>query len=414
MTLTSASSTAQPGQLRAAEFVPLMATMTALGAMSIDGMLPALVQIGRDLRVANANDVQLVISAIFIGMVFGGLLGGPLSDSFGRKTAIYWGMGLYVLGSLLCMVAGSFELLLAGRVLQGFGSAIPAIVSIALVRDLYVGDAMARILSFSMSVFILVPIVAPMAGQGVQLIGGWRLIFVLYVVIAALTTLWFGFRQPETLTVQNRAPFAVGRIFGAVREVVSSRAAMGFAISAGILFGAFLGYLSSSPQIFQEAYGVGTAFPFYFGSLAAAIGLAMAVNGALVMRLGMQRLTNLAFFGIAGLSMLFLPFVVVSGGKPPLAAFMTYCCAAFFCFGVLIGNLNALSMQALGHIAGVASAIINSLRLALALPLGVLIGRAFDGTVLPRVARFAVLASFALAATLWAERGRSKVAEVRP
>ena len=402
------------GMLPEAEFIPLMAAMSALGAMSIDAMLPALAEIGRDLRVASANDAQLVISAIFAGMIIGGLLGGPVSDSTGRKTAIFWGLGLYIIGSVLAATATSFPVLLAARVSQGFGVSIPAIVSVALVRDLYVGDSMARIMSFSMSVFILVPIVAPMVGQAVLLAAGWRMIFVLFVAIALLTTLWFGIRQPETLGRDKRVPFEARRIFAAAREVIAHRSAMGFSIASGILFGAFLGYLSSSQQIFQDTFGVGTAFPFYFAALAVAIGLAMWLNGVLVMRFGMLRLTNLAFMGIAGLSVLFLLVVIAAAGRPSLWAFMIYCCASFFCFGVLIGNLNALSMNALGHIAGVASAIINSMRLAIALPLGAAIGRAYDGTVLPLVIGFAVLASVALATTLWAERGQAGEAEARP
>ncbi len=405
----------RPGQLSAAEFIPLMAAMTAIPAMSIDAMLPALGQIGRDLHVASANDPQLVISSIFGGMIFGGLLGGPLSDSFGRKWAIYFGLALYLAGTILCAMASSFPMLLAGRVLQGFGASIPGTVSIALIRDLYVGDAMGRIMSFVMSVFILVPIVAPLLGQTVLLAGSWRLIFVAFCAIAALVCLWLGFRQPETLDVGKRTPFRVKPIFAAAREVVSNRAAMGFSAAAGIMFGAFLGYLSSSQQLFQDLYGVGAAFPFYFGSLAAGVGLAMFVNGTLVMRFGMQRLTNLAFIGIAGLSLVFLAVVLATSGKPPLPVLLAYLFPTFFCFGALLGNLNAMSMQALGHIAGVASAIIGSMRMAIAMPLGLVIGRAFNGTVLPMVCGFAVLGCLALATTLWAERSAlTATAAVKP
>jgi MFS transporter, DHA1 family, multidrug resistance protein len=401
---TTALGPSRPGQLSTAEFIPLMASMTALGAMSIDGMLPSLSQIGRELAVSHPNDVQLVISAIFGGMIFGGLLGGPLSDSFGRKTAIFWGLAVYILGSALCVIAPTFPLLLAGRVLQGFGASIPAIVSIALVRDLYVGDAMARIMSFSMSVFILVPIVAPAAGQAVLHFGGWRLIFGVYVVVALMIAAWFGLRQPETLEAHARQPFSAGRILGAAGQVVGNRAAMGFTTAAGILFGAFLGYLSSSQQIFQDTYGVGTAFPYYFASLAASVGIAMFANGALVMRFGMRRLANLSFIAIAGLALAFLPVVIATGGRPPLWMLWAYLATTFFSFGAVLGNLNALSMQALGHVAGVASAIIGSLRMAISLPLGLIIGRSYDGTVLPLVIGFAVLGCLALVATLWAER----------
>jgi len=402
------------GMLSAAEFIPLMAAMTAVGAMSIDAMLPALGLIGRDLHVASANDPQLVISSIFGGMIFGGLLGGPLSDSYGRKWAIIFGLLVYLAGTIICATAASFPVLLAGRVLQGFGASIPGTVSIALVRDLYVGDAMGRIMSFVMSVFILVPIVAPLMGQTVLLFGSWRLIFVAYCIVASLVCVWTALRQPETLDIDKRTPFKIGPILSAAREVVSNRAAMAYSTAAGIMFGALLGYLSSSQQLFQDLYGVGAAFPFYFGSLAAAVGLSMILNGTLVMRFGMRRLTNLAFIGISGLSLAFLAYVLAAGGKPPLWAMLGFLFPTFFCFGAVLGNLNGLSMQSLGHIAGVASAVVTSMRLAIAMPLGLIIGRAFDGTVLPVVAGFAVLGSIALATTLWAERGQASAAEARP
>jgi len=401
-------------RLAEAEFIPLMAAMQALTAMSIDAMLPALGDIGRDLRVANPNDVQLVISAIFGGMIFGGLVGGPLSDSTGRKTAIYWGLGIYILGSILAATAGSFQLLLVGRVMQGFGSAIPATVAVALTRDLYQGDAMARIMSYTMSVFILVPIVAPLIGQTVLLAGGWRLIFSLFVALAVMVSLWFGLRQPETLPAENRAPFAVGRLVGAAREVAGNRPAMGYAIASGILFGAFLGYLSSSQQIFQDAYGVGRAFPLYFSSLAASFGLAMFLNGSLVMRFGMRRLTNMGFAGLAGAPLLFLPVVFAEGGLPPLWTLLVFLAVMFFCFGALMGNLNAMSMTALGHIAGVAAAIIGSMRFIIGMPMGIVIARRFDGTILPLVTGFAVLALLALVAKWWAGAGEVSSASAAP
>jgi len=396
------------------EFIPLIASMTAIGGMSIDGMLPALGQIGRDLHVASANDPQLVISSIFGGMIFGGLLGGPLSDSAGRKLAITLGLAVYIVSSLICATAASFPVLLAARVLQGIGASIPATVSIALVRDLYAGDAMGRIMSYAMTVFILVPIVAPLFGQFVLLLGSWRLIFFAYCVIAGLVCLWLTLRQPETLALDKRTPFRLGPILSSARQVVGNRNAMAYTLAAGTIFGALLGYLNSAQQMFQDLYGTGAAFPAYFGSLAAAVGLSMIVNGSLVMRFGMKRLTILAFTGIAGLSLAFLVYVLATGGKPPLWTMLGYLFPTFFCFGAVLGNLNGLSMQSLGHVAGVAAAIFGSMRLAIAMPLGLIIGRAFDGSVLPVVLGFAVLGSVALATTLWAGRSAPRVAGAAP
>ena len=192
-----------------AEFVLLVSMMMSLTALSIDAMLPALPQIGRDLNVQNTNDRQLVVSLIFLGLAFGQLFFGPLSDKTGRKPAIYAGYGLFIAGSLLSLFAISFPMMLFGRFLQGAGVSAPRAVTLALVRDEYEGRAMARVMSFVMTVFILVPMIAPILGQTILLFSGWRSIFGVFILLAAITLIWFALRMPETLAAENRAPFSL-------------------------------------------------------------------------------------------------------------------------------------------------------------------------------------------------------------
>ena len=391
----------QKADLQLPEFVALAALMTSLVAMSIDALLPALPYIARDLQVENLNDRQLVVSMIFAGLALGQIVYGPLSDSIGRKPCAYLGLGLFIAGCLVSLLATSFTALLLGRLLQGIGIAGPRIVTLAMVRDLYEGPAMARVMSFIMGVFILVPAVAPMVGQGILAVSGWRMILVLYIVLTVTAFLWLALRQRETLPAERRIPLSLIRLSASFREIFTNRIAMGYTIMAGLVLGAFIGYLGSAQQILQELYGLGTQFPLYFAVLALSIGCASFVNARLVVKLGMRRLSREALIMLSGLSALFFLVALYSGGQPPLWALMMYLLASFFCIGILFGNVNALAMEPLGHIAGVGAAVIGSVSSMVAVPLGMLIGAAFDGTVLPLVAGFAILGTAALVLMKW-------------
>ena len=258
------------------EFVVLVSMMMALVALSIDAMLPALPHIGSDLHVRNANDRQLVISAIFLGLAFGQLFFGPLSDRTGRKPAVYAGYSLFIAGSLLAISAASFPILLVGRLLQGVGMSAPRGVSLALVRDRHVGREMARVMSFVMTVFILVPMIAPLTGQGILIFAGWRSIFGGLVVFALVTFVWFAMRMPETLAPENRVPFSLHHIISATREILGIRTAVGYTVTAGLVSGLFIGYLNSAQQVFQEQYAL---VPFHRTDLGFIPAQAQSVTG---------------------------------------------------------------------------------------------------------------------------------------
>jgi DHA1 family bicyclomycin/chloramphenicol resistance-like MFS transporter len=337
------------------EFVALAALLISLVAMSIDAMLPALGHMAVDLQVANANDTQLVVSAIFVGLAVAQMVFGPLSDSLGRKPVIYLGLAVFCAGCAISMTATSFTVMLVGRFLQGIGAAGPRIVTIAVVRDQYKGAAMARIMSIVMAVFIIVPAAAPALGQGILYLAHWRTIFALLLAQGVLAFVWFAIRQPETLALDKRLPLSPARVGRAIIETCTNRTALGYTFTAGFVFGAFLGYLSSAQQIFQVQYGVGAWFPAYFGGLALALGLASIFNARMVMRFGMYRLSLRALWSLTCLSLLFLVPTIALEGDPPLWALMVFLVPAFFCVGILFGNFNALAMEPMGHIAGTAA-----------------------------------------------------------
>ncbi|HET9268039.1 MAG TPA: multidrug effflux MFS transporter [Vicinamibacterales bacterium] len=385
------------------EFVALMATLTALVALSIDMVLPSLPAIGASLGVARPNDNQWVLSLFFLGFGVGQFFYGPLSDTAGRKPAAFVGLTIFTAGCSLALFSQSLPMMLAGRLLQGIGVAGPRTISIALVRDRFEGREMARVMSLVTAVFILVPVIAPTLGQAVLAAFGWRAIFIVYLVMGVIATLWLAIRQEETLPEARRMPFSLSRLARAVRTVVTSRVVVGYTIAAGLVFGAFLGYLTSAQQILQEQYALGPKFTFYFGTLAVAIGGASLANAKLVLRYGMRPLSQVALWGIFSVSVVFTGVSALSSGQPPLVLLMAYLMVSFFGIGLLFGNLTTLAMQPLGAIAGTGSAVVGATSMLISLTLGTVIGQIYDGTVLPLVAGFAVLSLCSIAAAWWAE-----------
>lgn len=397
-----------PARAGFGEFVALMALIMCLVALSIDAMLPALDQMGAALNVATANDIQLVISVVFLGVATGQLIYGPLADAKGRKPTVYLGFALFIIGTLCALFAQDLQTMLIGRFLQGLGAAGPRIVTVAIVRDQYKGKEMARVMSLIMTIFILCPVVAPLLGQGVLLVAGWREIFGLLLVLALIALIWFGVRQHETLPIERQVPISAERIINNTREVLGHRAALSYMIALGFVFGAFIGFLSSVQQVLQGVYDLGAMFPVYFAVLAISIGTASYTNSRLVMRFGMRTLALTATAFIGGLSLLALPLFYLLEGVPPLWLWMTYLLLTLFCVGLLFGNLNAMAMEPFGHIAGMASAMVGAVSTFMAVSLGTLVGQLFDGTVLPIVAGFTLLGGLALFAIWQACRGSEK------
>ena len=399
------------------EFVPLAALLMSLVALAIDTMLPALPAIGQDLGVVQRNDVQFVITALFLGLGLGQLVFGPLSDRFGRRPAIHVGLVLFMAGCLMSIFAPTFEVMIAGRVLQGFGAAGPRVVTMALVRDQYEGRRMARLMSFVMAVFIFIPTIAPALGQAILWVASWRAIFTAFFVIAAMAFAWFAVRQPETLSLERRRSLAPGAVGAAVLEVLRTRSALGYTVASGCMFAPFIAYLSAAQQIFQEAYTTGALFPVYFGGLVLAIGGASIMNGRLVMKHGMRRLSMAAAVSAVLVSIPMWLLTFAFGGLPPLWLFTLYLLSVFFAVGLLFANLNTLAMEPLGHLAGVGSSVVSSLAVFIAVPLGTLVGLSFDGTMYTQIAAFAVFSGGAVAAMRWAardggaERSRDPLAE---
>jgi MFS transporter, DHA1 family, multidrug resistance protein len=260
---------------------------------------------------------------------------------------------------------------------------------------------MARVMSFAMTVFILVPMIAPTIGQGILLFAGWRSIFGSFIIFALVTVIWFGIRMPETLALENRVSFSLKRILNSFREILAIRPALGYTLAAGILNGVFLGYLNSSQQIFQEQYALGELFPIFFATISLSLGTASFLNARLVMRYGMNKLVRIALGAVFALAVVFLGVSIALAGQPPLWSLMVYLMLSFFCTGILFGNINAMAMQPLGHMAGMGAAVVGSLSTLISMLLGMLIGQSYNGTVLPLVIGMTVLSAITIFVVRW-------------
>lgn len=389
------------------EFIVLVALLNAMVAMSIDTMLPAIGTIASELGATDPNSRQFIITVFFAGMTLGTLLYGPWSDAIGRKRAIYVGLGFYAAGAILCLFATSFPMILVGRFIQGFGASSPRIVSIAMVRDGNAGAAMAKVMSFVMTVFMLVPILAPSVGQLVLFVASWRMIFAGFLFMGLIAAVWLWQRQPETLPRDRRSALSVSALAAAGGEVLRHPVAMGYTFATGCIFGSFICYLGTSQQIFAEQYGQGDYFAVWFGVFAVAIAIAMILNAKLVMRFGMRNLSKWALRGNIVLSALFLAAGLALNGHPPLWTLGLYLFLNFFCCGILFGNYNAIALEPMGRIAGMAAAISGALSSLFAILAGSFIGQLYNGTVIPLAAGFTVLGLVALALTEWAESRRA-------
>jgi DHA1 family bicyclomycin/chloramphenicol resistance-like MFS transporter len=384
-------------------FLLFLATMTSVIALTIDAILPALDAISEDLGFADPSDRQLIVLAVFAGIGLGQPVFGPLSDAIGRRPAAMLGWALYVAGTAVAMLAPSLGWIVAGRVVQGLGAAGPRVVATAIVRDLYQGRAMARIVSLIMTVFMLVPMFAPLIGQGLEALAGWRAIFGLYLAMAVLSAAWH-MTIPETLPPESRRPLRMEPLARAFAEVLTTRATMLYTAGAGMIFAAFAAFLAAAQQVYEEIYGLGDLFPVVFALMALVFAVAQFANSMLVMRVGMRGLCRAAAMMVttAGVAAV---VVGVSWGMP-LWLFLTLLTPIFVGAALLFSNLQALALAPLGHIAGTASAVVMSVSTLAAVPLGTLLARQVVDSALPIFGGFAVFGALTLAAVLSAERAR--------
>ncbi len=392
------------GSLSTWELVPLVASLMALNALAIDIMLPALSHIASEFAITNPNDRQLVVVAYVLGFGTPQLVYGPLSDRLGRRGVVLVSLVGYAVAGAACAMVGSFEALLAMRFVQGVFAAGCRVVAIAVVRDVFQGRGMARIMSLVMTVFMVIPILAPSLGQAVLFVAPWEWCFYVLAIAGGLIFGWVYFRLDETLPAEQRSPAGLKNTLGAYLAVVRNRTSAGYTLAGGIIFASLFAYVSASEQIFREVFEVGDAFALYFAAVALALSVSNFLNSRLVERFGMRRLSHLAVLGFTLTSGLLYALTFLKGDHLSLFLPLFTICFAFF--GAIGANFNAMAMEPLGHVAGTASAAYGFMTTTLAGVIGGLIARSYDGSTIPLVRGLFVLGLVCLGLVLFTERGR--------
>ena len=376
------------------EFVAIMAMLVATVALSTDGILPALTMIANDMTPDDHNRAQFVLSFFVVGMAAGTFVMGPISDSFGRKRVIYSGAVMYIVCALICATTDNYTLLLLARIGQGIGAAAPRVVAQALIRDFYQGREMARISSFVMIIFASVPALAPLLGSFVMLAFEWQAIFGLFILFVAISTIWMAVRIDESVPAHKRIPFRLSTISAAVKEVLKYSVIVTSII--GLIFAyciLFVAIFLVQP-VFDQVYDRSASFPYWFALIAILSASSSFLNSQLVGRLGMSALINAAFRVQAALSiaMLLLWYIGVLQDTIGFAFFVTWIFSLFFMAGMTIGNLTALAMEPVGHIAGTAASVISALATIGSVIFAAILGQFFDGTLFVMIFGVAVFA----------------------
>ena len=386
-----------PKSLSQREFVALIAMLFASVALAIDSMLPALPAIAAAMSPGDPNLSQLVVTSFVLGMGIGTLISGPVSDAFGRKPVMIACGLIYIGAAFLCYLAPSLETLLIARVLQGIGGAGPRAVGTALVRDLFKGRDMARIVSFVMMIFTLVPAVAPLMGKGVMLVADWRDIFLVFMVFSLAVNSWLMLRQPETLPPAARRPLHPGLLWAAAKELAVHRVALVATACQTLTSACLFSTLSSVQGVFEQYFGRAASFPYWFTVIALCAISGSFLNARVVVTLGMRRVLGATYLAQVCLTALVLTGLVGGFlGGLAFPAFMLWAIGIFAMMGLTMGNLNALAMEDLGHIAGFAASLITAISTTASVFLAVPVGQAFNGTPLPLLTGVLVFSSLAL------------------
>ncbi|WP_228235528.1 multidrug effflux MFS transporter [Allomuricauda sp. M10] len=390
------------------EFVAMMAALMSIVALAIDAILPAISNIGEAIKSYDSTDNQLLVTMIFLGLGVGQLFFGPISDSFGRKPVVYVGFTIFLVASIICLVAPSLEIMVVGRIFQGIGLSAPRTMAISIIRDTYEGDYMAKVMSFVVAFFILIPVVAPAIGKLILDAAGWQAIFYVQMFFVFVVSLWFWKRQPETLHPEYKIPFSSHVFVDGVKEFVKYKETVAFTITSGLVTGAFLVYLSSAQHIFEDQYALKEVFPYIFAGLAVSIGLSTFLNGTLVMRFGMRKLSLMATIVFCLVALIY-SVVFLNSPNPSIYVLVGFLSVQFFCLGFMWGNFRSIAMEPIGHIAGIGAAINGFVSTILSIPIATFIGEFVKNSVWPLFAGLAICGLCSLAIFLLVHRPKKKI-----
>ncbi|WP_035053388.1 Bcr/CflA family multidrug efflux MFS transporter [Andreprevotia chitinilytica] len=377
-------------------WVFILGALTAIAPLSIDMYLPSFPAIARELA-AGHGAVQLTLAAFFLGITIGQLFYGPLSDRFGRKPPMYFGLALFVAAAIGCATAGTVEALTIWRFIQGLGGCAGMVIARAVVRDRYEPQQAARMFSMLMLVMGLAPILAPQLGGWLLQVASWRMIFAVHAVfgVACLLGIWRGL--DETRDAALSPPLRIGSVLRDYVALLYDRQFIANTLTAGLVQGGMFTYIAGSPFVLIELYGVAPQhYGWVFATNAFGLIAAAQINARLLR--GNSSLAGLLHRAVwvpmlAGLWLV----AVTMLGQPPLAFLLLGFFAYLASLGFISPNASAGALVHQSAKAGTASAMMGCLQFTLASVAGVIMGAWQDGSARPLAL---VMAAFGIAALL--------------
>ncbi len=385
-------------------FVLLLASLMCINALTTDIMLPAFPDMSAALGNVPVTELQAIIPIYMMGFGLSQLFVGFLADRYGRRPVLIGGLAIYTLAAIATALSSDLNALLAARFMQGIGSAAPRVIAQAAVRDCFEGRRMARIMSLVMTVFLIMPVIAPAVGQVILLGSTWRWVLgslVIFGVFLLAVSIMF---LPETLHPANRRAITFHTVAFALKSVFGNRQTVGYTVSAGVFFGALFGYVGSSQPILADVFGAGDWFAIVFAMIAVFMSLSSFLNATLVERFGMRVLSHGATVASALISMVML--AIAEMDLLTLWLYLPLQGAIMLMVGLVFANFNALAMEPQGHVAGVAASFTGATTVVLGAGIGYVIAGHYDHSVTPVAIGFAACSIGTIIVLLITERGR--------
>jgi len=363
----------------------VLALLSAFTPLSIDMYLPALPVIAVDLQ-GSAGDIQLTLSVFMVAFGAGQIFYGPVGDRYGRRPVILGGLAVYVLASAGCAFAAAAGHLIALRFLQGLAACGGVVLARTMVRDLAEKDQAARAMSLMLAATSIAPMLAPLIGGQVLWFLGWRAIFWLLAGVGVVGFVVAWFQLPETLRPEYRQPLVLTSVLKRFGELFATRTFMGYAFTASFMFAALFSFISGSPFVFIERYGIAPRdYGVVFGGMVVFMTLGSLLNARFVRRLGAGRILRVAVFmpALAGTTATVLGWIEARYGTIGLVPFLVCFVCQIATLSLIGPNATAMALQRYPHMAGTASSLMGMMTFGMGAGFGAIVGQTFDGTIAP-------------------------------
>lgn len=386
------------------ELVILLAFLMAINSFANELLIPSYSAVAQHLQIHNPNDQQYIFFMYVVGLGYFQIFYGPISDRFGRKKPLIFGVMCYCICALLCTLTSNFLFFIILRLIQGAGAAATRGLIFSVISDLFEGTKMATAISLFFTIFILISAANPAIGQYLINLGSWKYAFTFMAIASFIIVMWVAIRLPETL--YEKRPLTFKTVKESFRIILTNRIALGYTFAVSFLFGGLLGCLTASAQIFLGIFKLGSALPLVLGSIYLAQVVASFLNAFWIKRYDIKRLSH-GFLILHTLATLgWLSWTMTHNGHIPIALFLTFFLTIIFSYGAISCNFDAFAMEPLHKIAGTASASFGFLQNVIGGALGFLIAQHLNGTTQPIAMGYFLMSIIAIGFVLIAEKGK--------